>query len=160
MIDYLYRLDYDDKSSSANAEGTLVMNANVYAIADKYGIPSLKEIAQRKTAEALKTDSNHESFLTALDIVWTTTPLSDRGLRGLFLPVIAKNKKILLEKEDFVRSVRTNGDLAVDVLDYTWTEAQRSGMMYCIYPTCRGKGQNVQCGHCKKSTFLFMEREK
>ena len=53
MIDYLYRLDFDDQPSSANnkaLEGRLVINARVYAIAEKYELCSLKAVAKVKTA--------------------------------------------------------------------------------------------------------------
>ncbi|MCJ1381875.1 hypothetical protein MMC17_004987 [Xylographa soralifera] len=162
MIDYLYRLDYDDKPNTANAnssDGPLVMNANIYAIADKYEIWSLKEVAQRKTAEALMTDSNHESFLSAVDIVWNTTPLFDRGLRNLFLPVIAENKKTLLKKEAFMESVRTNGDLAADVLEDTWAKSSKlPSRLYCSYANCR-RLQNVMCCGCLQSVYLSMEEK-
>ena len=162
MIDYLYRLDYNDNLNTANTEssdGPLVMNANVYAIADKYEIWSLKKVARRKTTKALETDTNHESFLPALDIVWNTTPLHDRGLRDLFLPFIAENKKTLLEKEDFMETIRANGDLAVDVLMYTWAKPPNKLplTLYCDYGTC-DRLMDVMCCNCQQSAFLHTEK--
>ncbi|MCJ1435433.1 hypothetical protein MMC27_004806 [Xylographa pallens] len=158
VIDYLYRLDYDDKPKTANVEssdGPLVMNANVYAIAHKYEIRSLKKVARRKTMEALETNPNHKSFSSAVDIVWTTTPLHDRGLRDLFLPVIVENQKTLREKDDFKDSVRANGDLAVDVLEYTWAPPPKKLpiMLYCDYPAC-DRLMDVMCCNCQQSGYL------
>ena len=163
MIDYLYRLDYDDKPKTANtksSDGPLVMNANVYSIADKYEIWSLKEAAQRKTSNALHTTWNHESFLLALSIVWTTTLPSDRGLRDLFLPIITKNKEILHEDEAFREMIRNNGDMAVDVLLSVWANfpPNRVDRLYCAHYGCM-ELRNVQCSDCGWGARLYLQKE-
>ena len=121
---------------------------------------SLKKAARRKTTEALKTEFNHESFVSALDIEWTSTPWFDRGLRDLFLPVIAENKYTLLEKQDFVDIVRSDGDLAFDVLEYTWREPSNKlpSKLYCDNVTCQ-RLQKVRCHNCNQCEYLYPEKK-
>jgi len=115
MIDYLYRLDYDGKATKTY--GCLRLNALVYAMAEKYEILPLKELAKQKTAEAMERGNwGMEAFVEALDTVWTTTPQSDRGLRDQCIPFFLKHKHIIRSDKIFVEIVRNNGDLAVDIV--------------------------------------------
>ena len=77
MIAYLYRLDYEDEPNSPDAKsayGRLILNAHIYAVADKYEILSMKDLAEQKTAAALVDLWSYDGFLKALEVVWTTTP--------------------------------------------------------------------------------------
>lgn len=119
MIDYLYRLDYDDHSdgdSGNEPNERLIVNSLVYAIADKCDIRSLKELAKTKTATLLDMEWNDDSFPTVLESVWTTTPQSDRGLRDLFIPVLCTHRNELVKKEHYILVLRANADLAVDIV--------------------------------------------
>ena len=164
MIDYLYRLDYDDQPDSATAKdtnGRLVVNSLVYAIADKYEILSLKDAAKKKTAELVEKEWNEDSFLTALAIVWTTTPQCDRGLRDLFVPVICEHKKELIAKKICVETVRNVGDLAVDVVQGICTEPERVSVdsyeveFWCDNYRCRrNKTVDVRCPSCNDAAYI------
>ena len=156
MIDYLYRLDFDDQPSSANnkaLEGRLVINARVYAIAEKYELCSLKDVAKEKTVAALGDEWNTESFLMALEIAWTTTPISDRALRDCFIPVIGQHKDDLHKKEGFLEVMRANGDLAVDVVEDCWGKAKvpNPAIMYCS--RCQYY-HGVKCCGCGQTNTL------
>ena len=126
MIRYLYRLDYKDQAcasdgtDSVTTGGPLVINACIYALGDKYEIPILKEVAKEKTMVAIRTEWKKECFLDAIHIVWTTTPSSDRGLRGCYIPIITKHRTDLGARGDFMDVLRIHGDLAVDILELTW----------------------------------------
>lgn len=115
MIDYLYRLDYDGKSTKSY--GCLRLNALVYAMAEKYEILPLKELAKQKTAEAMgRRNWGLETFVDALDTVWSTTPQSDRGLRDKCIPFFLEHQHIIVSNKIFLEIVRNNGDLAVDLI--------------------------------------------
>ena len=115
MVEYLYRLDYDDQASSAH--GYLTVHALVYAMAEKYEIMSLKELAKSKMAEAIKRGNWFlESFVQALQVIWATTPESDRGLRDQVIPVFMKHKEKMKKDKLFIEMIRSNGDLAVDII--------------------------------------------
>ena len=156
MLDYLYRLDYDDQTESypRALEGRLTVNARMYALADKYEIWALKELAKQKSIKALETDWKEGSFLSALQLVWTTTPYSDRGLRDCYLPVITAHKMDLHNRERFMELVRTVEDFGLDIVDMEWKRAARPvalpapvimRMLFCN--SCRRK-TSIQCYDC------------
>ncbi|KAL9117305.1 MAG: hypothetical protein Q9187_006161 [Circinaria calcarea] len=145
MLDYLYRLDYSDlvPPTLNMSEGRLIVNARMYALADKYEIWALKELAKQKSINALEEDWSGESFLTALEIVWTTTPYSDRGLRDCFLTAITTHKLDLYKREGFMEAVRAVDELAADIVDVEWKgSGSIPSMLFCNY--CKAN-RNVRC---------------
>ncbi|MCJ1387913.1 hypothetical protein MMC18_000756 [Xylographa bjoerkii] len=130
MVDYLYRLDYEDEPSIQyfeSPEGPLLINARVYAIADKYDISTLKTVAVQKTTKFLKMSWDEENFIAAFGLVWNATPIQDRSLRELYLPFILRYSHSLYKNEAFLELLRVNGDLAVDVLVALLGEKQTQG---------------------------------
>ena len=142
MISYLYRLDYDDQACASDGTdrvttgGPLIINAYIYALADKYEITVLKEVAKEKTIVAIETKWKKECFLVAIHNVWTTTPSSDRGLRRCYISIIAKHRTDLRAREDFLGVLSLHGDLAVDILKVTW------GMI------ARAQSRTLRCDQC------------
>ena len=122
MLEYLYTIDYKDDHDVSNPfnprtmESSLVVNANVYAIAEKYDVRALKSLAEQKFAEALETQWNSDSLPVAVEIVYTTTPSSDRGLRDCITRLIERHRNDLLKKKGFLQAVGANGDFAIDVV--------------------------------------------
>ena len=165
MIKYLYRLDYDDQAcasddtDSVTTGGPLVINGCIYALADKYEIPALKEVAKEKTMVAIETEWKKECFLTAVHIVWTTTPSSDRGLRTCYIPTIAKHRADLHAKEDFIDVLRLHGDLAVDILEVTWGMIARAqeGVLRCGNCGSTRVPQCCQCYQCYSYKMVLDE---
>lgn len=169
MIDYLYRLDYDDQPNSASkkpSDGRLVTNSLVYALADKYEIWSLKEVAKTKIAKLINEEWNDDSFLAAVETAWTTTPQSDRGLRELFIPVLREHKTELITKEMYIEAVRSIGDLAVDMMQAlsSLTEGLqvKNGNQvefWCNNSCCRkNKVTHVNCQHCGQNNYIEAKR--
>lgn len=169
MIDYLYRLDYDDQPNSASkkpSDGRLVTNSLVYALADKYEIWSLKEVAKQKIAKLIDEEWNDDSFLAALEIVWTSTPQSDRGLRELFIPVLSEHKKDLITKEMYIEAVRNIGDLAVDMMlalssltDGYQMKNRNQVEFWCNNSNCRkNRLVNVNCPNCGQNNYIEAKR--
>ena len=97
MLDYLYTFTYCDDYVC----NPLVINAHVYAMAEKYEIPALKRMAAKKTANHLD-ESEHplHFFVDAIKVVWTTTPSSDKGLRSLYIAAFLFNYKDLISDTD------------------------------------------------------------
>ena len=156
MFDFLYRLDYDDQLSIANHanqdDGRLVTNAQVYAIAEKYGVSSLKDTAIQKSADLLKRMWKTDELFAAMEVVWTSTPWSDRGLRECYLAAIVKHKHDLHKKEGFMEFVRSIGEMAGDILDAEWNEVGKSTFtMFC--QTCRVHQRMFRyCEYCGERT--------
>jgi len=75
-----------------------------------------------------------EPFVEALEVVWATTPQSDRGLRDQFIPFLMKHKDRLKTDKIFVEIIRNNGDLAVDIIQallFAPKQEKSSGTIYC-----------------------------
>ncbi|KAM4063738.1 BTB/POZ domain-containing protein [Hirsutella rhossiliensis] len=92
----------------------LFHHCRVYALAEKYDIPSLKKLAYQK----FKTESekwwDHSDFVKAARKVYATTLPHDRGLRDIVVATIRHNPR-LLDREE-VQSVLKESELAFDVV--------------------------------------------
>lgn len=158
MIDFLYRLDYDDNrldtedqpptsgphnsmpspvlfkfqdgtGSTPAVDGaavaeqrtelnslSLLVNAKIYIIADKYDIQALKEWAVAKYEEVLPTTWNSSSFIESASLVFEKTLESDRMLREVIIRKASANSKALFDRGEFVALLQSHGDFAAEVL--------------------------------------------
>lgn len=118
LLRFLYTGDYNDKLPDTH---TLEVNGHLYALADKYGIKSLKQLARAKFEKCVARHTPHHIDLLpkVLEAVYTTTPASDRGLRDLLTPLLVRYKAELRADDHFVDLFknRLDGDFALDVLD-------------------------------------------
>ena len=107
---------YDD---SVSGDNKLDFNARMYAMADKYDIPFLKNLSKNMFKAQLDAPLNIPHFLDAFQIIYTSTLNSDRGLRDLLSPFLIRHRIPLSKDEvflDLVRSGFADGDFAVDVI--------------------------------------------
>jgi len=63
----------------------LTIHAAMYALADKYQVTGLGEVAKGKFEKTLHHHYNSEDFVNAVEIAYTSTPESNRGLRDAVL---------------------------------------------------------------------------
>ncbi|MCJ1251050.1 hypothetical protein MMC30_008281 [Trapelia coarctata] len=152
MIDYLYKLDYDDHRfapiiskidfnsdppAKVSSKATfnfgnktdadqdqpkrvnslsLLINAKVYIIADKYEVQALKDLAIAKYVHVLPETWNSSAFTESADLVYNNTVETDRMLRDAIVQGASKNIKALLDRGEFVDLLKSQSDLAVEVL--------------------------------------------
>ncbi|KAI7265124.1 hypothetical protein KC345_g8569 [Hortaea werneckii] len=99
MIDFLYLDDYatistyflgsppenskNRLSCTTDGDSGAIMHAKVYALGGKYQIPSLQSTSLKKFEEAAVLAWDSEEFVHAVHLVYSTTPDSDKGLRGI-----------------------------------------------------------------------------
>ena len=87
MVEYMYRstCDSDDAGEGAEKEASseLRLHAELYAAADKYGLPSLADYAKSRYIATVHESSSPYDFLESIDAIYTLTPESDRGLRDV-----------------------------------------------------------------------------
>ena len=140
MLRFLYTSSYAD---DADGNRPLLVDAKVYALAVKYDIGALKDLAKEKFAEALGDSWDIVSFPEVVETVYSTTLASDRGLRDYLVPVIVEHKAELREHEGFIGLVLKNkladGEFALDVID-AWSGFKSSGTAEWCF----------KCHHCKK----------
>ncbi|PVI05415.1 hypothetical protein DM02DRAFT_498558, partial [Periconia macrospinosa] len=93
-----------------------IIHAKVYAIAEKYHIQGLKFVAIENFRLATLDVIVNKEFCNAIDVVYTTTPDSDRGLRDL----VVKRIRNIVERIGFPEEVESLckeiPELAVDVM--------------------------------------------
>ncbi|KAK5080168.1 hypothetical protein LTR05_008774 [Lithohypha guttulata] len=77
----------------------LVVNTLVYALADKYEIDDLKAQAKQKFEEAVVQDWDSQAFAYAAELVFSTTPNSDRGLRTVVTKTINMHRELVNYEE-------------------------------------------------------------
>ncbi|KNB06389.1 hypothetical protein FOXG_07117 [Fusarium oxysporum f. sp. lycopersici 4287] len=96
----------------------LVLHAKVYALAEKYEVSGLKEMAQR----CFQIISNcggscSKEFAQAFEFVYTTTIDLDRGLRDVVVQALHDNPRAL-DEEHIRRAMRLQPDLLYDLVLY------------------------------------------
>lgn len=91
--------EQDDMEDEQFAESDLVTHARVYAVAEKYGIPGLKALAQKKFETQVVARWNDLDFLDAMEEVYTTTVDSDRGLRNAVIQVFRAHPQLARTQE-------------------------------------------------------------
>lgn len=99
----------DEEYLQSNA----VLHAQMYALADKFGIESLKQLAKQKFESETKAYWNDEDFCEAIQEVYETTTDSDRGLRDIILDTF-KTHPTLPYKQEVAAIIRDNPLLYAD----------------------------------------------
>lgn len=95
----------------------LCLHAKVYAIAEKYQISGLKEMAHRSFSFLVPRTISPHNFAEASEIAYTMTVDSDRGLRDLVVDVLF-SKSQFLEDEALKKLLKRLPDLTYDYVMY------------------------------------------
>ncbi|TGO44400.1 hypothetical protein BCON_0526g00050 [Botryotinia convoluta] len=95
---------------------SLLFNAKVYIIADKYMIPALKSQAHEKFTKSLREHWNTPEFTAGAEFLWENTPGSDVLLRRALVTTAATHINVLLDRGEFVEFMSEYGDFAVGVM--------------------------------------------
>lgn len=72
----------------------LTTNTMMYALADRFYIDDLKVLARTKFREAAKEDWNSKSFVHAAELVFESTPGSDKGLRDVVTGTLNQHRDL------------------------------------------------------------------
>ena len=109
--------DYDslpDVVDDLESEAHLLLHTRVYAIAEKYDIPSLKQLARSKFEMAMACYYDSPEFASAIEEVYCTTVDSDRGLRDIVLEAF-KNHPQLVNTQDVFSTIKETPSLALEL---------------------------------------------
>lgn len=113
----LFQIEESVSNSSKTSE--LNVHAQMYALADKYGIHDLKDLARDKFAEAASNDWQGKDFPIAVHTVYASTPESDYGLRNVVVNTLSQHRE-LLEKPEVETLVKEVNGLAFGLLKAAW----------------------------------------
>ena len=95
---------------------SLITNAKVYIIADKYDVQALKKWAATKYKEVLPKSWNNSAFTESARIIYDNTPETDWMLRDVIVQGVSENVNRLLDRGEFVDLLKSHGTFAADVL--------------------------------------------
>ncbi|KAF5974688.1 ARM repeat protein [Fusarium coicis] len=136
MTLFLYCFDYESPADSS----AMMFHAKVYQIADKYDIEALKRLAATKYRTSIDAGWEMDSFPVAIELAYTTTPPSDRGLRDIAVEVAFKRLGNLMAQDRFCGMMRDNPDIAADIIRFTNRICERV--------------KNYKCRTCKRVFLL------
>ena len=104
MISFMYFRSYADRDpepeEGPSSRSVFRTHAEVYAIADKYDLPELSELAMSKFSKELMWDHDRTEFLRSVPKVYDLTPDSNRGLRDVVVAYVRQHAEELREGKE------------------------------------------------------------
>lgn len=123
LIKCLYRHHADITSSNSKP---MTFAVKVYAIADKYDIPTLRSQAAARFSKVLSPEADLEDFINAIKTVDESVPGGDRTLWEVIIKIIRDHMEFLLAKEEFIVLIGELPLLMADLLRLTATSAKQA----------------------------------
>jgi hypothetical protein len=71
--------------NTVEVENPLTIHATMYALGDKYQVDGLSQLAKEKFESCLHHHAHSEDFITAVQLAYSSTPDTNRGLRDVVL---------------------------------------------------------------------------
>ncbi|KAF4333628.1 n-carbamoyl-l-amino acid hydrolase [Fusarium beomiforme] len=134
MLRFIYSFDY----SNTYGTSSMVFDAQMYQIADKYDIPALKSESKNKFESAVATGWSMDDFPIAITVVYESTPPEDRGLRDTVVETARENIERLLGKDGFCELIRKTPDFAADLIPFLCSKPSETVPQYRC-PSCQEK---------------------
>lgn len=117
MISFMYNLEYEiceNKLEVDHEASAMLFDVHMYQMADKYEIPSLKEVSMNGFRSLATRYWNLRLFSHAIVEVYSTTPRQDRGLRNIVIEISNQHRYDLSKREDFLEAIEATPTFAVD----------------------------------------------
>ncbi|KAL2057371.1 hypothetical protein ABVK25_002424 [Lepraria finkii] len=135
MLYFVYIFGYDGSGNGQECISPMIFNAEVYSIADKYGILALKVRATEKFDKAVRTCWDMDDVAHAITEVYSSTPSTDRGLRDTAVEVAHEHISPLLEKDDFRGVLEEAVGFTADVTQ-VFAQSESSSLRTYHCPRC------------------------
>ncbi len=97
-------------------EPSLLNNVLVYAVAEKYNITELKELAKAKFQGRAISLLSAMEFPEIIRELYRSTPSSDRGLRDILCQVCAERGRTIIDSLDLNAIIAEAGEFGLDLL--------------------------------------------
>lgn len=163
MLKFLYSGDYE-ATSGAGTQFSAFFNARVYSIADKYDIPQLKELAEKKFAKIVGSCWDMDDFSDLITEVYNSTPSSDVVLRDRVVDKSCDNIDALRVKDHFKRVMKSVPEftaelvqkLAVKLTQEPEEQLECSACRF-IFPSLEVQDHNgwLACPQCDSLNFAY-----
>lgn len=108
-----------NSATTATGPTGLSTHAQMYALAEKYAVEGLKELARKKYRKAVDDHWASPEFAPSIGIAYKTTGRADRGLRDIVIDAILSHRT-LRQTREIRATCRENHDLCGDLLEETW----------------------------------------
>lgn len=162
MVDFLYSMSYDDElETEQEAEDVfslLQLHARMFALGDRYDIPTLRDIAVKKYMSRVMVSWEPREFLESIYDVYGRTPPSIRQLRDAAAHLMRNNVQKLL-KDAMVASVYDK--VLDDIPEFTkdmlgvYVKAPLYGGSIRCGSNQAGEALQGRCKRCGKGTSAF-----
>lgn len=167
VLDYMYTLDYADRSS-------LTVNIDVFIAADFYMIPKLKELAAIKFKKVFTHPPplGRATFLEAIAGIYTKTPSKDCMLRPIVLKLIMFHQEVLFDDLRFLEMMEDIPEIGKDVAismrsslkqsDTKWDGFRKVQCRYCQHTWADARPRipdSVPCPGCKRQHCYWSQWE-
>lgn len=121
MLKFLYTCDY-----SYSKDDGLSLHINVYALADKYDIPTFKTLAQSRFADEAAKQYRNPKFLIAVRDIYNKT--GDKGLRDIAAEIVNRHVQTLFQTDESRQWIAEVPGLAADIafLQLEWKSGRES----------------------------------
>ncbi|KAK6439381.1 hypothetical protein LTR95_004411 [Oleoguttula sp. CCFEE 5521] len=106
--------DEEEGEDVGEEDSYLLLHTRVYALAEKFDIPSLKQLAQQKFEIAMACFYDSSEFADAIEEVYCSTIDSDRGLRDVVLQAF-RSHPALATTADVFAVIKSTPDLAFEL---------------------------------------------
>ena len=144
MIHLMYGFDYDSSGSDHSRVSPMLFNVNVYQVADKYGVPNLKERAKEKFEKIIETCWEMDDFPLTITEAYSSTPKTDRGLRDPFIRTALKHIEHLLKTEDFVQVLEETVGFSADIFQYSISQSTNPSLTKYRCSNCGNRLQRAR----------------
>ncbi len=105
----------------------MLNDISVYAIADKYDIPTLKKLAEIKFRSLAYSIWPHHDFPAIVKSAYESTPDNDEGLRGIVTSICADHiEDVLLLEGPNASEMRDIGQFGFDILNIVKENSNKS----------------------------------
>lgn len=119
LIHYCYNFDYPDHINGQAGVSPLVLDIRVFAIADKYFVEPLKQLAIKKFETRVKTEWDTAAFADAAGEVYQSTAQGPNPLKSIVVSTVKEHSTGLLDesKQDsqFLKILSTTTAFGADV---------------------------------------------
>lgn len=103
-----------DSGNDTESESHLVLHTQVYALGEKYDIPSLKQLARQKFEMAAACYYDAAELAEAIEVVYQSTIDTDRGLRDVVVQLFTMHPQ-LAHTQDMYAAIKDTPGLALDL---------------------------------------------
>lgn len=161
LLYYAYNKQYDHGTGNdEDRESPLVCDAQVYALADEYGMEDLKTYAQEKFEKLAREQYLDDGFALAIRVAYTKTPTQVRGLRDAAAKLATEKFEDLRGSTVFSQTMDEVAAFGADVARHMAYKRRTGPHVICCCPACRHHVmtdivlQNEQhCPRCRTGRF-------